>query len=57
MARKQESEEQRQQRGREAKAHGKRPSEAGATQGADKQRSHEKDPSHPKQKTTHPVRD
>jgi hypothetical protein len=56
MARKQEDEKQRQKRIREAKAQGKSASEAGATQGADKQRAHEKDPSHPKQKTTHPVR-
>jgi len=27
-----------------------------ATTGSSKQREHEQDPSHPKQKTTHPVR-
>jgi hypothetical protein len=57
MSRKQEDERQRQKKIREAKAEGKSPSAEGLTQGADKQRAHDTDPSHPKQKTTHPVRD
>jgi hypothetical protein len=56
MARKQEDERQRQQKIREAKREGKSPSGEGLTQGADKQIAHDTDPSHPKQKTTHPVR-
>jgi hypothetical protein len=57
MARKQDDEKQRQAKIREAKREGESPSAAGLTQGADRQRSHDTDPSHPKQKTTHPVRD
>jgi hypothetical protein len=57
MSRKQEDEKQRQAKIRAAKREGKSPSAEGLTQGADKQISHETDPSHPKQKTTHPVRD
>ena len=57
MARKNQSEEERQKEAREARKQGKSPSEAGATVGAQKQIAHDKDPSHPKQKTTHPVRD
>jgi hypothetical protein len=30
--------------------------QTGQSLGSSKQRKHEKDPSHPKQKTTHPVR-
>ena len=56
MARKQEDEKQRQKRVREAKAAGKSPSEAGATQGSDKQKSKQPRGGHPEQKTTHPVR-
>ena len=55
MSRKQEDEKQRQQKIRDAKAEGKSPSAEGLTQGAAKQRAHDTDPSHPKQKTTHPV--
>ena len=57
MSRKLEDEKQRQKKIREAKAAGKSPSAEGLTQGADKQIRHETDPSHPKQKTTHAVRD
>jgi hypothetical protein len=57
MARKQEDEKQRQAKIREARREGESPSAEGLTQGADRQRSHETDPSHPKQKTTHRVRD
>jgi len=57
MARKQEDERQRQQKIRDAKRAGKSPSAEGLTQGSDKQIKHDKDPSHPRQKTTHPVRD
>ncbi|MEN3271361.1 MAG: hypothetical protein V7636_122 [Actinomycetota bacterium] len=57
MSRKQVDEKQKQQQIREAKREGKSPSAEGLTQGADKQIAHETDPSHPKQKTTHPVRD
>jgi hypothetical protein len=31
--------------------------QSGQSLGSSKQRDHDKDPSHPKQKTTHPVRD
>ena len=55
MSRKQEDEKQRQKKIREAKAEGKSPSAEGLTQGSDKQIKHDTDPSHPKQKTTHPV--
>ena len=54
MSRKQESEEQRQAKAREARKQGKSPSEAGVTQGAKQQRSHESRGSHPEKKTTHP---
>ena len=54
MARKQESEEQRQKKAREARESGKEPSEAGATQGASQQRDHASRGSHPEQKTTNP---
>ena len=57
MARKNQSEEERQKEAREARQQGKSPSEVGATVGGQKQIKHDKDPSHPKQKTTHPVRD
>jgi molybdenum cofactor guanylyltransferase len=57
MSRKQEDEKQRQAKIRAAKRDGKSPSAEGLTQGADKQIKHDTDPSHPKQKTTHPVRD
>ena len=57
MPRKNEDERERQQKVRQAKEGGASPSAAGVTQGAKQQRDHEKDPSHPKQKTTHPVRD
>jgi hypothetical protein len=56
MAKKTEgSEDQRRKAAREAREQGKTPSELGATLGASKQRAHETDPNHPKQKTTHPV--
>jgi hypothetical protein len=54
--RQQQNEQQKQAAIREAKREGKSPSEAGATTSAGKQRAHETDPGHPKQKTTHPVR-
>jgi hypothetical protein len=50
------NEEQRRAAARDARAHGANPSAEGATLGASKQRKHETDPQHPKQKTTHPVR-
>ncbi len=56
MPRKQESEEQRQTKAREARERGKRASETGATQGAEKQRSKQPRGGHPKQKTTHPIK-
>jgi hypothetical protein len=55
MSRKQVNEQEKQKKIREAKQEGRAPSEAGATQGASKQRDHETDPSHPRKKTTHPV--
>ena len=55
MPRKQESEEQRQAKAREAREQGKKPSEVGATQGASQQRDHSTRGGHPEQKTTHPV--
>ena len=57
MTRKQQDEKQKQADIRDAKREGKSPSGEGLTQGADKQRDHDKDPSHPKQQATHPVRD
>lgn len=54
MPRKQESEEQRQAKAREARERGKSPSEEGITQGASQQRSKQPRGDHPEQKTTHP---
>ena len=54
MPRKQESEEQRQAKAREARERGESPCEAGATQGASQQRTKQSRGGHPKKKTTHP---
>ena len=56
MPRKQESEVQRQAKARAARDAGKKPSEAGATQGASQQRTKQPRGGHPEQKTTHPVK-
>jgi hypothetical protein len=50
------NEEQRRAAARDARAQGTSPSAEGATLGASKQRKHDTDPQHPKQKTTHPIR-
>ncbi len=54
MPRKQESEEQRQAKARDARKRGKTPSEKGATQGASQQRSKQRRGTHPEKKTPHP---
>ena len=54
MPRKQESEEQRQAKAREAREAGEQPSEVGATQGASQQRDKQRRGQHPKKKTTRP---
>lgn len=50
------NEELRRKKARQARERGHVPSESGGTLGSTKQRDHEKDPRHPHQKTTHPVR-
>ena len=56
MTRKQDEKERRRDI-RAAKDAGKSPSAEGLTRGAEKQIAHDADPSHPKQKTTHPIAD
>ena len=55
MTRKLKDERQQRADDRRARDEGRSPSEAGVTQGAHKQRSHETRGGHPEQKTTHPL--